>query len=190
MGIMNSIRFLLLFILIPIFGLSQNPNIENESDINIKFIEHNVKRKQTLFTISNLYNVPIDLIKKYNPQIKGDKISKRMVLKIPFITSSDTEKIIKETLVKPVSKSKNNKLNLFDSVPNKKNISLAFIAPFNLDKIDIDSIENTKNKSIKTIYEEFLKLIKGSKEAVNVSDIYAHFVSSLMELKSDYCQFY
>ena len=144
MGIMNSIRFLLLFILIPIFGLSQNPNIENESDINIKFIEHNVKRKQTLFTISNLYNVPIDLIKKYNPQIKGDKISKRMVLKIPFITSSDTEKIIKETLVKPVSKSKNNKLNLFDSVPNKKNISLAFIAPFNLDKIDIDSIENTK----------------------------------------------
>ena len=144
MGIMNSIRFLLLFILIPIFGLSQNPNIENESDINIKFIEHNVKRKQTLFTISNLYNVPIDLIKKYNPQIKGDKISKRMVLKIPFITSSDTEKIIKEILVKPVSKSKNNKLNLFDSVPNKKNISLAFIAPFNLDKIDIDSIENTK----------------------------------------------
>lgn len=144
MGIMNSIRFLLLFILIPIFGLSQNPNIENESDINIKFIEHNVKRKQTLFTISNLYNVPIDLIKKYNPQIKGDKISKRMVLKIPFITSSDTEKIIKETLEKPVSKSKNNKLNLFDSVPNKKNISLAFIAPFNLDKIDIDSIENTK----------------------------------------------
>ena len=141
---MNSIRFLLLFILIPIFGLSQNPNIENESDINIKFIEHNVKRKQTLFTISNLYNVPIDLIKKYNPQIKGDKISKRMVLKIPFITSSDTEKIIKETLVKPVSNSKNNKLNLFDSVPNKKNISLAFIAPFNLDKIDIDSIENTK----------------------------------------------
>jgi len=139
---MNSIRFLLLFILIPIFGLSQNPNIEIESDI--KFIEHNVKRKQTLFTISNLYNVPIDLIKKYNPQIKGDKISKRMVLKIPFITNSDSEKIIKETLVKPVSKSKINKLNLFDSVPNKKNISLAFIAPFNLDKIDIDSIENTK----------------------------------------------
>ena len=29
-------------------------------------------------------------------------------------------------------------------MPNKKNISLAFIAPFNLDKIDIDSIENTK----------------------------------------------
>ena len=144
MGIMKSIKFLLLFILIPIFGLSQNPNIKNESDINIKFIEHNVKRKQTLFTISNLYNVPIDLIKKYNPQIKGDKISKRMVLKIPFITRSDTEKVIKETLAKQVSKSKNKKLNLFDSVPNKKNISLAFIAPFNLDKIDVDSIENAK----------------------------------------------
>ena len=31
MGIMKSLRFLLLFILIPIFGLSQNTNIENES---------------------------------------------------------------------------------------------------------------------------------------------------------------
>ena len=144
MGMMKSLRFLLLFILIPIFGLSQNPDIKIESDINIEFIEHNVKRKQTLFTISNLYNVPIDLIKKYNPQIKEDKISKRMVLKIPFITSKETEKIIKETLVKPVSNPKNNELKLFDSVPNKKNISLAFIAPFNLDKIDIDSIENTK----------------------------------------------
>ena len=65
---MKSLRFLVLFILIPIFGLSQNPDIEIESGVNIKFIEHNVKRKQTLFTISNLYNVPIDLIKKYNPK--------------------------------------------------------------------------------------------------------------------------
>ena len=32
MGIMKSIKFLLLFILIPIFGLSQNPNIKNESE--------------------------------------------------------------------------------------------------------------------------------------------------------------
>ena len=144
MGMMKSLRFLLLFILIPIFGLSQNPDIEIESGINVKFIEHNVKRKQTLFTISNLNNIPIDLIKKYNPQIKEDKITKRMVLKIPFITSTETKEIIKETLIKPVSKEKNNELTLFDSVPNKKNISLAFIAPFNLDKIDIDSIENTK----------------------------------------------
>ena len=106
MGMMKSLRFLLLFILIPIFGLSQNPDIEIESGINVKFIEHNVKRKQTLFTISNLYNIPIDLIKKYNPQIKEDKITKRMVLKIPFITSTETKEIIKETLIKPVSKEK------------------------------------------------------------------------------------
>ncbi|MDC0250604.1 hypothetical protein OAK11_00590 [Candidatus Pelagibacter sp.] len=45
------------------------------------------------------------------------------------------------------------------------------------------SIENTNNKSIKTIYDEFLKLIKGSKEAVNVSDIYAHFVKQPYGIK-------
>ncbi|MBT7574898.1 MAG: ABC transporter substrate-binding protein, partial [Flavobacteriaceae bacterium] len=34
--------------------------------------------------------------------------------------------------------------NLFDSVPKKKSIKFGFIAPFNLNKIEIDSIENTK----------------------------------------------
>ena len=120
MGMMKSLIFLLLFILMPIFGLSQNPDIEIESGINVKFIEHNVKRKQTLFTISNLYNVPIDLIKKYNPQIKEDKITKRMVLKIPFVTSIETEELIKETLVKPVSKVKTTNLTFLTVYPIKK----------------------------------------------------------------------
>ena len=35
----------------------------------------------------------------------------------------------------------------------------------------------------KLIYDEFLKLIKGSKEAVNVSDIYAHFVKQPYGIK-------
>ena len=46
-------------------GFSQDSNQNSESNFNVEFIEHKVKRKQTLYTISNLYNVPIDLIKKY-----------------------------------------------------------------------------------------------------------------------------
>ena len=58
MGIMRHLRFFLLFFIISIFGFSQNTKSVNHSEINIEFIDHSVKRKQTLFTISNLYNVP------------------------------------------------------------------------------------------------------------------------------------
>ena len=91
---MRHLRLFLLFFIISIFGFSQNTKSVNDSDINIEFIDHSVKRKQTLFTISNLYNVPIDLIKKYNHQFKGNKIFKKMVLKIPFIKTIELEKYI------------------------------------------------------------------------------------------------
>lgn len=54
MGIMRHLRLFLLFFIISIFGFSQNTKPVNDSEINIEFIDHSVKRKQTLFTISNL----------------------------------------------------------------------------------------------------------------------------------------
>ena len=126
-----------------LIGFSQDENQNLESSSVIEFIEHKVKRKQTLYTISNLYNVPINLIKQYNPSIKGDKISKKMVLKIPFITTVVLEESIKEIVEKVLVSTRTNQ-NLFDSVPKKKSIKFGFIAPFNLNKIEIDSIENTK----------------------------------------------
>jgi len=143
MGIMRVFRFFLLFFLVSLLGFSQDENQNLESSSVIEFIEHKVKRKQTLYTISNLYDVPINLIKQYNPSIKGDKISKKMVLKIPFITTAVLEESIKEIVEKVLVSTRTNR-NLFDSVPKKKSIKFGFIAPFNLNKIEIDSIENTK----------------------------------------------
>ena len=140
---MRVFRFFLLFFLVSFLGFSQDENQNLESSSVIEFIEHKVKRKQTLYTISNLYDVPINLIKQYNPSIKGDKISKKMVLKIPFITTAVLEESIKEIVEKVLVSTRTNR-NLFDSVPKKKSIKFGFIAPFNLNKIEIDSIENTK----------------------------------------------
>ncbi|MBT4231566.1 MAG: LysM peptidoglycan-binding domain-containing protein, partial [Flavobacteriaceae bacterium] len=139
MGIMRVFRFFLLFSMCSLIGFSQDENQNLESSSVIEFIEHKVKRKQTLYTISNLYNVPINLIKQYNPYIKGDKISKKMVLKIPFITTVVLEESIKEIVEKVLVSTRTNQ-NLFDSVPKKKSIKFGFIAPFNLNKIEIDSI--------------------------------------------------
>ncbi|MDB2648564.1 LysM domain-containing protein, partial [Flavobacteriaceae bacterium] len=140
---MRVSKIFFLFFLVSLLGFSQDENQNLESSLVIEFIEHKVKRKQTLYTISNLYDVPINLIKKYNPSLKGDKISKKMVLKIPFITTAILEESIKEIVEKVLVSTRTNQ-NLFDSVPKKKSIKFGFIAPFNLNKIEIDSIENTK----------------------------------------------
>ena len=59
--------------------------------------------------------------------------------------------------------------NIFDSIPKKKSINFGFIAPFNLNKIEIDSIENSK---------EYL-------EKLNLSTLSLDFYSgTLMALKT------
>jgi len=45
------------------------------------------------------------------------------------------------------------------------------------------SIKNCKNSSLKNLYEEFLKLIKGSKEPVVLNDIYTHFCKQPFGIK-------
>ena len=118
---MRVFRFFLLFFMCSLIGFSQDLNQNSESKFNVEFRDHKVKRKQTLYTISNLYDVPINLIKKYNPSLKGDKISKKMVLKIPFITTAILEESIKEIVEKVLVSTRTNQ-NLFDSVPKKKSI--------------------------------------------------------------------
>ena len=165
---MKIIKFFVLFFMVSMLGFSQDSNQNSESNFNVEFIEHKVKRKQTLYTISNLYNVPIDLIKKYNPVIKGNKISKKMVLKIPFISTVVMKESTTEVLKKEVLSTKKNQ-NIFDSIPKKKSINFGFIAPFNLNKIEIDSIENSK---------EYL-------EKLNLSTLSLDFYSgTLMALKT------
>jgi LysM repeat protein/ABC-type branched-subunit amino acid transport system substrate-binding protein len=48
-------------------------------------IEHVAQRRETLFSISNLYEVDMDYIKQYNPQIFGGKTNKIKVGQIVYI---------------------------------------------------------------------------------------------------------
>ena len=105
---MRVIKFFFVFFMFSLLGFSQDSSQKLESNFSIEFVEHKVKRKQTLYTISNLYDVPINLIKKYNPLIKGDKISKKMVLKIPFITTTILEQSSKEVVENALVSAKTN----------------------------------------------------------------------------------
>ena len=49
----------------------------------IGFQTHRVKRKETLFSISRRYEIPEDLIKRYNPDLYSRSLERGMVLRIP-----------------------------------------------------------------------------------------------------------
>jgi LysM repeat protein len=69
------------------------PHVENSADSSrpeVTLIEHVAQRKETLFSIANLYEVDMNFIKQYNPEIfgkKSDKIKAGQIVYIPITMS-------------------------------------------------------------------------------------------------------
>lgn len=145
MGIMKKKLFLIFF---PIYFFAQIENENLPSSYKIDTLIHKVERKETLYSISKIYNVSIDDIKAYNPEIVGNKLKKKMKLNIPqkrklisvvdknvvFIEKDDTDSI--DNFPK--------KINLKDSVFKNKSLKIGLLAPFKMDVLDLDSLEINK----------------------------------------------
>jgi len=146
MGVIKKIK--LIFILFPLILLSQDANDKLPILYTVDTLIHKVERKQNLYSISKMYNITIEDIKKYNPEIKGSRLSRRMLLYIPVMKktktsiTTSTQKYDSLSFLNDKLEIKN--VNLIDSIFKKKSINIAFLAPFKLDLIDLDSIENTK----------------------------------------------
>jgi membrane-bound lytic murein transglycosylase D len=67
---------------IPTEGNSSSPKVKKVSYRKRVYINHIVKKGETLYRISKKYNVPIDVIKKIN-NIVGNSIKAGQILKIP-----------------------------------------------------------------------------------------------------------
>jgi len=78
---MKNIFLILFFSLLITTSYAQEENDIDES--KIEFVKHKVKRKETLFSISQKYNVKIEDIKKFNKQLYSNELKKRDVLRIP-----------------------------------------------------------------------------------------------------------
>ena len=138
----------LFLIFFPIYFFAQIENENLPSSYKIDTLTHKVERKETLYSISKIYNVSIEDIKAYNPEIKGNKLKKKMKLNIPqkrklisvidknvvFIEKSDTDSI--DNFPK--------KINLKDSVFKNKSLKIGLLAPFKMDVLDLDSLEINK----------------------------------------------
>ena len=136
----------ILFIIFPLIIYSQDTNKDMPNSFVIDTIIHKVKRKQTLYTISEIYNISIQEIKSYNPKIKGNKLSRKMELNIPIKRIIKLNTVVLEKKEDSINNlmPKIQNINLIDSTFNKKFINIAILAPFKLDEIELDSVENSK----------------------------------------------
>lgn len=82
-----------------------------KSDVSgtTQFVEHTVKKKETLYSLSKQYNVSIDDIKRYNKQLYSEELQMGETIRIPSGTSSAQPSVIAENtppVTKPVVTSK------------------------------------------------------------------------------------
>jgi len=78
---MKNIFLIVFFSLLITTSYAQEENGVDES--KIEFVKHKVKKKETLFSISQLYNVKIEDLKRFNKQLYSNKLKKRDILRIP-----------------------------------------------------------------------------------------------------------
>lgn len=161
MGIIKQIK--LVFLLLSVFIYAQDSNPETTSSYVVDTIIHKVKRKQNLYLISKMYKITVDEIKKYNSQIKGSRLSRKMLLNIPVKREIKAEIVVsnaeKDSFIVSTKKLDFITANLIDSILRKRSVKIALLAPFKLDLVELDSIENSKlflkNLNLTTISLDF-----------------------------------
>ena len=79
-----------------------------------RFIVHKVKKKETLYSLSKIYNISIETIKEYNPLIDKIGLKRKMKLQIPFFKNkpSTVDKPVLVSYKKHIVKPKETKWRL------------------------------------------------------------------------------
>ncbi len=64
-----------------------------------RFIVHKVKKKETLYSLSKIYNISIETIKEYNPLIDKIGLKRKMKLQIPFFKNKPVVEALPELVI-------------------------------------------------------------------------------------------
>ena len=121
-------------------GTNVSPDPVVLLDKNFKFYE--VKPQETLFGLAQRFHVTQDSILALNPIVEQEGLEWGMILKVPNPEEQDPENWVEPTLSNEAEELQGEKLNLKDSLSNFSPKSLAFMLPYSLDKIQVDSIGN------------------------------------------------
>jgi LysM repeat protein len=108
-------------------------------------IFHEVDRKETLFSISQKYNINVNDILELNPKLKNSRLRRRSTILIPvFNSTQDVIKIEKDSIEISYNISK---LDSIYSKKRKKNnrLNLSVLLPFRSATINYDSINEVES---------------------------------------------
>jgi hypothetical protein len=145
MGMMKKIFFITLLFSISLNSQKKTYEVLSKYD---SIINHTVQKKETLFSLSKKYGLSIDEIIKANPGIQIDKLKRRTILIIP----SRKKNVAKDEINYIVDSIKKDSIPLSDLKLNdltkekfkKIDFELAFLAPFKLNTVVLDSVEDTE----------------------------------------------
>ena len=130
---MKSALFFITFFFTSFFCIAQSDNIEFDSLVN-----YQVKKKETLYSISKKFNVQIDDILLFNSELKNNKLKKNSIIILPL-----KKKIVPDLNLKKIINT-DSILEVKDLKVKKDYIKIAYLAPFKLKSIEIDSVDRVK----------------------------------------------
>ena len=138
-------------------------------------IFHEVDRKETLFSISQKYNISVNDILELNPKLKNSRLRRRSTILIPVFNSiQDVIKIEKDSIEISYNISK---LDSIYSKKRKKNnrLNLSVLLPFRSASINYDSINEVESlfedRNLYTIALDFYSGILYAVEDLKKLDI-------------------
>ena len=138
-------------------------------------IFHEVDRKETLFSISQKYNISVNDILELNPKLKNSRLRRRSTILIPVFNSiQDVIKIEKDSIEISYNISK---LDSIYSKKRKKNnqLNLSVLLPFRSATINYDSINEVESlfedRNLYTIALDFYSGILYAVEDLKKLDI-------------------
>lgn len=125
------------------------PGVQVKKTTNVTLVDYEVQPKETLYSLSKKFDIAqADLI-TLNPDLQ-DGLKIGMILKVPSNGTGTYVSKAKDSVL--VAK---NKVNLIASVDKLKQKNLVLMLPFNMAKIETDSVK-TKTEQLKT--NKFLNL--------------------------------
>lgn len=160
--------------------------IKKDIEDSPEFTEHKVKIKETLYSISKLYNITVDDILKYNPDAQENL---RWGSKLNIIVKKTEKQTIKDSTVE--NKPKTNLEEKFyitriskPVITNKTPIRIAFLLPFMLETDKSD----TSNQRFIEFYSGALLAINEAKEFGVSYEIYTYDTGKSEEKMSEVLQ--
>ena len=163
MGVKNIFSFFVLLFSLFLYGQTNEENVIQYDSI----LSHEVKKKETLYSISKIYDISVGDLLKANPDIKTDRLKRKSILNIPL------KKVVKITVNNDIEEELDSILVLTEkdkSLLSKKfkrrNLNVALLAPLKLNSIILDSVVLTKKTlselNLTTISINFLNGLKST----------------------------